>query len=389
MRMPGENKPSVLHVYKDYWPPVVGGMEKCIHWIADQTKDDYQVRVLVASRSRRLEDEVIDGVRVVRVPCYGRALSSPLAPGFVSWMRRLDSDILHFHAPNPVGELACLLARPRGRVVVTYQSDIVRQRLTGALYRPMQKAFLARAHAIMASSQRYLDTSETLAPHRSRCRVVPLGIPIENYRETDASRAFAKSIAWRFGEDGIRIVFLGVQRYYKGLHFLIQALADLPENVTLLIGGEGPEQGVLKRVAQVADLSERVKFLGGLDDAEAVGLLHAGDIFCMPSHLRAEAFGLAQVEAMACGLPVVSCDLPTGVPEVNRDGESGLIVPPGNVAALRDALARLIEDEPLRRRLGESAKARAQEHYSAERMGENIKRVYEGVMGGEGMQSEK
>ena len=172
-------KPSVLHVYKDYYPPVLGGIEKSINWMCRETRGDFNVRVLAASRSRRFVDEDIEGIRVVRVGCMGRFLSAPLAPGFLTWLRRLDSDILHFHMPNPTGELACLAYRKRrGRVVVTYHSDVVRQRLTGMLYGPLQQKFLRGARVIMPTSKRSLDSSKALEPHRERCRVVPLGVPV-------------------------------------------------------------------------------------------------------------------------------------------------------------------------------------------------------------------
>ncbi|MBN1866173.1 glycosyltransferase [Candidatus Sumerlaeota bacterium] len=378
-------KPSVLHVYKDYFPPVQGGMEKCIHWMCDETRHDYHVRVLVASSSRRTVDEVIDGVRVVRIGCWGRVLSTPIAPGFVGWLRRLDSDILHFHMPMPMGELAYLLARPKhGRVVATYQSDIVRQRLTGALFGPIQRRFLDRADTIMVGSQRYLDSSETLRPHRARCRVVPLGIPIDAYDATPASRAFGETVVAR-SAGRARIVFLGLLRYYKGLTYLIEAMKDLRDRACLFIGGDAPrnraeKRAVLERQAREAGLEDSVIFLGAISHDEAVGLLRAGDVFCLPSHLRAEAFGLAQVEAMACGLPVVSCNLDTGVPEINRDGETGLVVEPANAEALREALSRLIDDPALRTQMGEAGRRRAVESYSSKVMGQNVRAVYEDVL---------
>ena len=378
-------RPSVLHVYKDYYPPVLGGVEKSMHWMCRETRSDFHVRVLVASQSRRFVDEVIDGVRVIRVGCWGRALSAPIAPGFGGWLRRLDSDILHFHMPNPTGELAYLLTRPpRGRVVVTYHSDIVRQRATGAVYGPLQQAFLRRARAIMPTSERYLRSSLALQPHRERCRVVPLGLPLEEYEETPESAAFTRKIRER-SPGKTRIVFLGLLRYYKGLSFLIEALAGLPPEVCLFIGGEAPDSRIrerrdLERQVREAGLGDRVAFLGRLSDAQAVGLLRAGDVFCLPSHLRSEAFGLSQIEAMACGLPVVSANLDTGVPEVNRDGETGRVVAPGDADALREGLAELIGDPDLRRRLGEAGRRRAQALYSIRILGENLRRIYNSVL---------
>jgi len=372
-------KPSVLHIYKDFYPPIVGGIEKCIHWMCDQTRKEFHVRVLVASRNSHTCDEVVDGVRVIKAASLGRFLAAPMAPGFPSWIRRLDSDILHFHMPNPTGELAYLMSAAKGNVVVTYHSDIVRQRLTGLLYSPLQQRFLSHARLIMPTSRRYLESSATLQNHLERCRVVPLGIPLDQWAKTPESQAFARSLIGRTAGK-TRIVFLGVLRYYKGLVYLLQAMQGLGSQVCLIIGGAGPERANLERQAADLGLRERILFLGELTDSQAAGLLQAGDIYCLPAHLRSEAFGLNQVEAMACGLPVVSTDLPTGVPEINRHGETGIIVPPANMQALREALETLVNNPGLRKQYGEAGKLRAQTHYSAKRMGEDISQAYRDVL---------
>jgi rhamnosyl/mannosyltransferase len=258
--------------------------------VVSRDAGDFNTRVLVASRSRRFSDhdEDIQGVRVVQAGCWGRFLSSPIAPRYVHWLRRLDSDILHFHMPNPTAELAYLLARPpRGRVVVTYHSDIVRQRLTGALYRPLQRRFLEQVRVIMPTSRAYLNSSATLAEHRARCRVVPLGVRLDELDETDASRAFSSEIRQQ-AAGRCALVFIGLLRYYKGLPFLLRALAHLPAHSSCLFLAGTPPQGreherrLLERMVGELGLGNRVFFLGALTDAQAVGLRRAGDIFCSP-----------------------------------------------------------------------------------------------------------
>ncbi len=126
---------------------------------------------------------------------------------------------------------------------------------------------------------------------------------------------------------------------------------------------------------------ERVHFLGSVDQDALVAAYHACDIFCLPSTLRSEAFGIVQLEAFAAGKPVVSTDLPSGVPFVNRDGQTGLIVPPGDSAALAKALNRLIGDADLRDRLGGQAHARVCREFTADRMAELTMAVYREVIG--------
>lgn len=372
-------RPRIIHVYKDVYPPVEGGIERILGLLARLTPpEEFEVGAVVASRSRRGgRRELAPGVEVVEVASLGRLLSTPLAPGFVGALRRSRADLFHFHIPHPTGEVAYLLSGLRTPAVATYHSDVVRQRWVMPLYRFFFQPFLRRLKVIMPTSRRYLETSPWLAPHRARCRVVPLGYPLGDYAPTEESTRKAAVHRARFGKF---VVFLGCLRAYKGLPFLLRALARL-KGVRAVIAGEGPLRPELEKLAGELRIAERVHFAGRVDHEDAVALLHAAAMFVLPSHLRSEAFGLCQIEAMACGLPIISTDLPTGVPEVNRDGETGLIVPPGDAEALAAAIKKLIDDPDLRKRLGEGGKQRARENYGAETMSERVAEVYREVLG--------
>lgn len=372
-------KPVIAHVYKDIYPPVQGGIERTIYNLSRLSRERFDVRVIVARRGRGLGlERDAAGVRVTEVASLGRMLSTPLAPGFVGALRRCRADLFHFHIPHPTGEFAFLLSGLKTPAVATYHSDVVRQRVTMKVYGPLFQRFLSRMNVIMPTSGRYLDSSEPLRAHRDRCRVVPLGIPLEDYALNDERRRRAEELRRRHGEFAL---FLGMLRAYKGLPFLLDALARLP-NAKVLIAGEGPMLPALREQAARLNLGGRIEFLGRVNDEEAVALLHAATIFVMPSHQRSEAFGLSQIEAMTCGLPVISTDLPTGVPEVNRHGESGLIVPAADPAALAEAMRTLFANPRWRAELGEGGRRRAQENYRAETMAENVMRVYENVLTG-------
>ena len=163
-------------------------------------------------------------------------------------------------------------------------------------------------------------------------------------------------------------------RYYKGLQYLIEAMRDIPASCQII--GEGPERARLEQQIKRAGLSERVQLLGELSDEEKHLHLYAADLFCLPSHLRSEAFGLSQIEAMAAGLPVISCDIDTGVPFVNQDGRTGLLAQPGNSASLKDKILQLLNDDALRKQLGTNARKRAFEEFSAETMIQRVVAVY-------------
>jgi rhamnosyl/mannosyltransferase len=173
-------------------------------------------------------------------------------------------------------------------------------------------------------------------------------------------------------------MFLGVLRYYKGLDVLLHAMTGVAGH--LLVVGRGPHRAAVERLVRRLGLQERVTLTGEVSDARRRVLLHASDLLVLPSIDRSEAFGIAQLEAMACGKPVVSSDLPTGVRAVNRHGVTGLLVPPGDADALARALSRVLDDAALRAELGEAARRRVEEHFTAERMVAETLSLYDEVL---------
>ncbi len=372
------DKARIVHVYKDVYPPVEGGIERIIHWLSRLTSHQFDVHVIIAARDRRGgQRELADGVTVTEVPCFGRALSTPLAPGFITALRRSRADLFHFHIPHPTGEAAYILSGLKTPAVATYHSDVVRQKQAMKLYNPIFQAFLRRMAVIMPTSRRYLETSESLAPHQVRCQVVPLGYPLAEYEATPGILQRAAHLRHQYGS---YLFFMGCLRAYKGLPYLLRALTHLPQ-ARLLIAGDGAQREALEKMTDELDLRHQVLFLGRVSQQDGVALLHGAAAFVLPAHQRSEAFGLCQIEAMACSLPVISTNLPTGVPEVNADGISGLIVPPADPEALAAAIARLLDDEDLRRQLGQGGHRRFLENYQAETMAEKVSVIYRQVLG--------
>jgi rhamnosyl/mannosyltransferase len=372
---------SVLHIYKDYYPPVVGGIEKHIHLLAEAQRERHDVRVLVANpngtgtaRERR------GGIEIVRVRQFGRPGGTPFCPSFPLWMRRLRGDILHFQFPHPTGEFSYLLARPRGKVVVTYQCDIVRQSGLLRFYKPFLKMFLRRADVILPTSPPLIGSSPWLKPHAHKCIAVPMGVPLEQYARTPDLESRAAAI--RAAHDRPIVLFVGQLRYYKGLHFLLQAMRDIEAH--LIVVGEGREGQDLVRHVERLGIEEQVEFVGERTGDELLAYYFAADVFCLPSHLRAEAFSLAQVEAMACGLPVVSCAVGTGVEWVNRDGVTGYVVPPAMPEKISGALTRLLRNPKLRRELSRNALERAQKEFGLTLMLERLEIIYQWVLNPKG-----
>ncbi len=355
---------KAVHVFKDYCPPTTGGIEQHMQVLCAGLARHIEVTVLVPSRSRRRIEERLDRVRVIRVPELGRYFSVPLCPSMAGELRRLSPDVVHLHFPNPTGDLAYLLSGCRAPVVMTYHADVIRRSFLFRPYRPVFRLLASHIRRFIATSREYLDSSAFLAPYRDRCMVIPFGVDIDSFALRVGEVDKVQDLRRRHGER--IILFLGVLRYYKGLDVLIRAMARVTGR--LLIAGQGPQRTSLETLARELSLTDRVSFLDEVSESERRQLLHACDVFVLPSIDRSEAFGIAQLEAMACGKPVVSSDLPTGVRLVNQDGVTGRLFPPGDPDALAEALNQLLEDDALRAGLGKAARLRVEEEFTAERM---------------------
>jgi glycosyltransferase involved in cell wall biosynthesis len=378
----GPSPLRVLQVYKDYYPPVIGGVEGHLNLLANGLRArGVDVEILVSNTCPRLEIEEVDGIRVTKAPQLGRFASAPLNPTFSAWVSRLGrkADIAHFHFPNPTGEISSLLAGLSSKVVVTYHSDIVRQARLAKLYAPFLREFLSRAKMIIATSPNYVHSSDVLDAFQDKCRVIPFGIDLTRFELNDDMATEVDGIRQIYGPE--ITLFIGRFRYYKGLYVLLEAIKQARGN--LLMIGSGPmESDLKKQVDSDDDLRRRVFFLGELSDKQLVAHLFASDLFVLPSILRSEAFGIVLLEAMACRKPLVSTELGTGTSFVNQHGETGLVVPPNNAPALAEAINFLLDHPEKRERYGMAARKRVEEYFSLGRMVEDVLGVYREVLHG-------
>jgi rhamnosyl/mannosyltransferase len=358
----------VLYLYKDYYP-VLGGIENHIRVLAEGLQArGVEARVLVTNTANHTVQETLGGVPVVKTARQINISSAPVSLPFFSWLRRLEGgmDIAHAHMPYPPGEVAQLVAGRARRFVVTYHSDIVRQRVLGALYRPFLWQVLRRARLIAVSNPVYIQDSPFLRRYAAKCRVIHFGLDLRRFDATPAVEAEAAAWRARYVNRPL-LLFVGRLRHYKGVNVLIEAMGQLPE-ATALIVGIGPLAAEWRQQAQAAGLLDRVHFLGEQPDAAVAALYHAADIFVLPSTNRAETFGLVQLEAMACGRPIICTELGTGTSYVNRHGVTGLVVPPNDPAALAAAARQLLADPQLRERMGAAGRQRAQSEFSIDAM---------------------
>ncbi len=366
----------VVHVYKDVYPPICGGVEMTIHHLVEGTRDICgDVRLLVANRRKRTEYTELEGIPVTKALTWGRPFSNPICPSFPYHLARTDADILHVHLPMPTTVMSYLVSRPKGKLIVHYHSDIVRQAAFLPFYKPFLHRFLSRADVIVATSPAYLETSEILKRHQDRCRVIPLGVPMSRFMPTEEVEDQAQVIRRRYGMR--LILYVGVLRYYKGVEVLLRAMEHV--DGTLLVVGGGPLMHELTRLHDALPWRDRIHFIGEVEDV--VPYYYAADLFCLPSILRSEAFGLVLAEAAACGLPLVSTELGTGTSYINVHNKTGLVVPPGEPEALGGALKQLLDSNNQRLEFGAEARRRAHRLFTLEKMTRSVLELYRDVAG--------
>ena len=386
----------VLHVGK-YFPPFAGGIE---HFLFDllgaQCARGITVAALVHNERqswRGVLPKAQDTYPVYRAPCLGRLFYVPLSPTFPLWLNRalreFSPDLLHLHLPNSSAFAA--LAVPRARRlpwVVHWHADVVaseidrRLALAYRLYRPLERRLLSRTAAVITTSPPYLEASEALAPWRSRCTTIPLGLDPSRMAAPD-KRALDRA-AQRWNKAQLRILAIGRLTYYKGHEVLIRAIGATAGTQALIVGTGERHERLLRLIRQLR-LEARVQLPGFLPDAEVAALLASCDVLCLPSLERTEAFGLVLLEAMRFAKPVVVSAVDgSGAGWVVQQAESGVLTPPGDVAALAAVLRRLQPDEDERQRLGARGALALDRDFRIERVAERVEDLYERVLPGAG-----
>jgi glycosyltransferase involved in cell wall biosynthesis len=339
---------KVLQVYKDVFPEVRGGIERYIHDLSMFLRHrGHSVQILVAGGGNR----TVDGIEVLGVPSPGRILSNPIAPGYTKYLAQTDADVVHFHLPLPSAGLAWALVRENLRkpYIVTYHSDIVRQAFVMPVYAPILKRFLRGARKVIATSAKYISTSPILSSIQNT-EAIPIGVDLNRFTPA----AFPARSDY---------LFVGRFRRYKGIFVLLEAWRTMQNAPGLVLAGGG---GLIAAVREfVLKHNLPVTLLTDVTDEELIHLYQNARALILPSIQRSEAFGMVQVEAMACGTAVISSNLPTGVSWVNSHGETGLLFKPGSPQALCQAVQQFEMSSDTRAGMYLKARERAEKHFNS------------------------
>jgi rhamnosyl/mannosyltransferase len=364
---------KILHVYRTYFPDPPGGLQEAIRQICLATRG--KVENTVFTLSPHPEPAVLQRpeARIVRCRSWGAPASCDL--GGIKALRTFRelahaADVVQYHFPWPFADILHLATRHATPSILTYHSDIVRQRLFGVAYRPLMMRMLGAMAAIVPTSQTYMRTSPVFTQPciRDKARVIPLGIDDSSYPATGDGTVLAR-LGLQAGEP--YFLFIGALRYYKGAHFLVAAARGLGAKVVFA----GSSTDLLRKSAAEQGIDNAI-CAGQINDAEKVALLKGCRALVLPSHLRSEAFGMVLVEASMFGKPMICCEIGTGTSFVNVHGETGFVVPPASPDALAGAMRSLLEDEAMAARMGQTARARYERLFSGPELGRAYTALY-------------
>lgn len=366
----------VLHLFKAYMPESTGGIEQTIFQLCEACKPlGVENSVLTLSPAPADTPLQVGSHQVHQARQDINLASTGLSRQVFKRFRELarEHDVVHYHFPWPLMDLLHFHAAHGKPSVLSYHSDIVRQKVLLQLYRPLMHRFLSSVDRIVTASPNYLATSDVLAHYKHKTDVIPYGLNKTAYDDIDPERL----AYWRQQFPDGFFLFVGVMRYYKGLHILLDACKDTDYPVVIV--GAGPLENTLRQQAQRLRL-HNVYFLGPLPDPEKNVLLQLSRVVVFPSHLRSEAFGISLLEGAMFGKPMISSEIGTGTTYINIDGETGLVVPPSDPTALRDAMQRLWHNHAMAQQLGETAAKRYELLFSAERMAKQFSELYEKLL---------
>lgn len=364
---------KILQIGK-FWP-VIGGVEKVMFDLTQGFSSKGIVCDMLCAAMDK-ESQVISlnkCGRVITTRTLLKSNSTMISPEMVLvlWRINSDYDIIHIHHPDPMAAFALVMSGYKGKVVLHWHSDILRQNLLLQFYEPLQRWLLRRADRVICTSPNYAKGSKALTEVANKLSCIPIGCAPVIPDDVGVASLRKKM-------EGRRVIFsLGRLVPYKGFDNLILAAKYLPDDYMVVIAGSGPCKEKLCKLIAVNNLGQKVRMLGRISDYERNAWMGAASLFCLPSVEKTEAYGIVLIEAMSTGLPVVATNIPgSGTSWVNAHGISGLNVSCGAPKDLADAIIRIIDNKNIAEEYGINARHRWENLFTIERFIDNVADIY-------------
>ncbi|AIT08981.1 glycosyl transferase [Candidatus Francisella endociliophora] len=366
---------KILHVFKSFYPYTYGGIEKFIHELSIAMAKKYDAEIHILAMGKKNETIKKDFYTLHFANTNLNMASTTFSFSAIKTFRELSKqiDIIHYHFPYPFADLLHMICKPKKPYIITYHSDIIKQKKLMMLYKPLMKKFLNGAEVILPTSPNYLESSEALKEIQAPKKVIPMSLNEKDYEIDEKNyQSWKKTIGFeKF------FIYIGGLRYYKGLDVLIDAMKE--QDYPLVIVGDGNQREYLEQKAKQNNL-QNIKFVGALDDKDKLSLLKLSYALVLPSNVRTEAFGLVLLEASIFAKPMITCEIGTGTTFVNIDKQTGLVAKPNDSQDLAKNLKELWQDEQKAQEYGKNARSRFDDIFDLDKMVESYKSVYDEVI---------
>ncbi len=369
-----------------YFYPHTGGTEKYVKDLAIQlVKNGHDVTVIAANvpRSKKAKkEEIIDGVKIKRLSAIDFLYYLPVTFSFN--LKLLEGyDVVHIHCP-PHSFVRSVAGKTNVPVVATFHCDIT---VTGQFFGvpipriftqgfesimdAFARLFLPKVDEIISTSESYASTSPVLKSMKRN--IVPIGVYHDKLDESLKKQGIDP-----LKDKKKQILFLGRLAANKGVNFLVAAMPKILSahpDAKLIICGEGEEKPSIVNQIKSLGLENAITFYGTVDLDTLSGLYSTSSVFVLPSINRLEAFGIVQLEAMACYTPVVASDIP-GVNSVMDIGKSGLLTPKENPEAIADAVIKILSNPELVKSMGARGRQLVETKYDWPIISKEVEAVY-------------
>ncbi len=367
---------KVLHIGK-YYPPFLGGIEKVnFDLVENLNKLGIETDVLCFNHEKGTQKEN-KGYKIFRNSVLIKKYSTPISFSIIKNIRDIykEYDIIHVHLPNPTAAVFFQFLDYKGKIILHWHLDIVKQKVIKFFYLPFQTHLLKKADAIIVTSPDYLDASKDLQKYRDKCKVIPIGINSSYLKE---NISFREKLKQKYA--GKKVVFsLGRLTYYKGFKYLIDAAKELDKNTIILLGGIGDLQKEIETQISEQKLEDRVILLGKIPQENIGEYYKRADVFCLPSVERSEAFGIVLLEAMSFGCPLISTSMGSGVSWVNQHNITGLVTEPKNSTKLAESIKQIVGNDELSLKFSKNAQKRYLDEFQLESMVDKTIKLYKEI----------
>lgn len=359
----------ILHINKSFDG---GGVEKYLKQLIDHFNSSHQVDALVVNDKRKTEIEKYNSSKIIKLSKTLEFSSAKLSISFPLHLNKMldEYDILHFHYPNPIGELSWLVNLSKNaKTVVTFHNDVAKEKKFSGIYNKLMKLYFKNIDKIIVTSDNLAKTSNVLKNYQNKIKVIPLGIKLNKFSDYDKNN---------FSINRKNILFVGRLAPVKGIQYLVRAMKNVDANLNIV--GKGPLKDEIEKLISDNNLENKINLLGFVSEDKLINLYNKADIFVLPSVYRGEGFGYVLLEAMISKTACISTELGTGTSYINQDGKTGYVVPPRNVEKLSNKINKLISNDTKLTEFKENAYQRVEDEFSLEKMFKDIEKVYKEVL---------